>query len=418
MAATKSSTSTLHPRFIAVLLLSLCLLFWLFLWLWQDDARMLLPSRLSLSSADTSNEPSINPPVAASSNSNTSTLCNPETFNIGKWVHHPLHLKQNTIKSFEQATGYHCRQRFAHKCYARSDNREFTRSIHIMDYQWQPSECETLPMEPSAFVDHLQKHALLFVGDSITQLQYESLHCLLGRYVTPAKVDDNLSGGDSHIKIDKLVSNRGPSTPADKPAVAFLRSDYLIRLDDFKMIGPFEDEGDQMGRGHNFPWVHALNMFDYIVINTGPHWHPNLKWGPHRSDEEMLESFEKAMAVVFDYLKVHVQPHQRIWVRSTPYGHAKCSQYTSPQKTAVAPTGQPGEYEWHIFKAFDRVWKEWITKEQDERFQFLNVSLSNTRGDTHSRPDKDCLHTCIPGPVDEWNRLLYHEIAKSQLPSS
>lgn len=53
-----------------------------------------------------------------------------------------------------------------------------------------------------------------------------------------------------------------------------------------------------------------------------------------------------------------------------------------------------------------------IEKENDDRFLFYNVSLANLRGDAHSRPDQDCLHTCLPGPVDDWNRFLHHEISK------
>jgi hypothetical protein len=53
-----------------------------------------------------------------------------------------------------------------------------------------------------------------------------------------------------------------------------------------------------------------------------------------------------------------------------------------------------------------------IEKENDPRFMFFNVSLSNYRGDTHSMPDHDCLHTCLPGPVDDWNKFLYHEMTR------
>lgn len=63
------------------------------------------------------------------------------------------------------------------------------------------------------------------------------------------------------------------------------------------------------------------------------------------------------MSKVFDYLKQNVKADQRVWVRSTPYGHAKCSQYTSPSSHIVTPTGQQGEYEWDMFEQFDFVWK-------------------------------------------------------------
>jgi hypothetical protein len=138
-----------------------------------------------------------------------------------------------------------------------------------------------------------------------------------------------------------------------------------------------------------------------------------LKWGPKKDRKELLAAFKKAMTNVFDYLKANVKPHQRVWIRSTPYGHGKCSQYKAPSDTVITPTGAEGEYEWDMFESFDAVWKEWVESEKDPRFQFFDVSaMSNMRGDAHSRPDSDCLHTCIPGPVDDWNKLLYHEITK------
>lgn len=53
-----------------------------------------------------------------------------------------------------------------------------------------------------------------------------------------------------------------------KITVAYIRSDYLVKLDDFSLIKPNEGEGYQIGVGSNFPWVHAIPRFKYIMINT------------------------------------------------------------------------------------------------------------------------------------------------------
>lgn len=124
------------------------------------------------------------------------------------------------------------------------------------------------------------------------------------------------------------------------------------------------------------------------------------------------------MSVVLDFLDKNVKSHQRVWIRSTPHGHATCSQFKEPQANPLAPTGKTGEYEWHLFKEFDDIWRDLLNSlhkdgEKDTRFEMMDIStLSNQRGDAHSKPDVDCLHTCIPGPVDTWNKLLYHEIMK------
>lgn len=118
------------------------------------------------------------------------------------------------------------------------------------------------------------------------------------------------------------------------------------------------------------------------------------------------------MTKVYAYLQKNISTDQRVWVRGTPYGHAKCSQYVSPSKSPVNPTGKEGEYEWDMLEKFDFIWKDIIDKGQDDRFVFFNVSMANLRGDAHSQPDQDCLHTCLPGPVDDWNKVFYHEVTK------
>ncbi|KAL0083006.1 GDSL/SGNH-like acyl-esterase family found in Pmr5 and Cas1p-domain-containing protein [Phycomyces blakesleeanus] len=411
-------TLQFHSKLVYLLAGTLCFLFWLFIWSWQENLRMLLPTSNDTSEpTTTTNNKSpqqFTQPMVADLSQINSSLCTIETYNQGQWKYRPLNLKPVNRATIDKAVGYHCKKQFTHMCYRRDDPKELQRSKRMLDYSWEPESCSVLPLDPEAFAKHLSKKSLLMIGDSITQLHYESLSCLLGEYIQVPKTETRVNGGDSYIKPTQHVYKQAQD--GDKEvSMAYVRADYLLRLDDFKLIAPFEDEGDQMGRGHNYPWVHAIPYFDYVIINTGPHWHPNFKWGPNRSQDEMLAAFKEAMGIVFDHLKANVKPHQTIWIRSTPYGHANCSQYTVPQNIPFQPTGQPKEYEWHMFEAFDNVWKEWIKEENDSRFQFLDVSLTNRRGDAHSRPDKDCLHTCIPGPVDDWNRLLFHEMAKKSV---
>lgn len=225
-----------------------------------------------------------------------------------------------------------------------------------MDYSWEPEACSLIKVDVRKFTEHLATNPMLMVGDSITQLQFESLGCLLGQDLTGVKLDSNLTGGDTNLWAGQFV-HTSRQNEEQAVSLAYLRSDYLVRLDDFKIMEPFDEEGYLIGKGSNFPWVHALDRFTYIMINTGPHWHQDEKWGPNKSDEELITAYTDAMKVVFNYLKEHVKPHQRIWVRSTPYGHAKCSQYKVPSTVPHAPSKKEGEYQWDLLEKFDFVWK-------------------------------------------------------------
>lgn len=115
-----------------------------------------------------------------------------------------------------------------------------------------------------------------------------------------------------------------------------------------------------------------LPYFDYVILNTvrmqsnnsvlsgradhptkGPHWRRNPHWGPNMSQEELLEGFKSAMSSLMNRLKEQVNHTRRIWYRSTPFGHLKCSRYTAPQKTPVQPTADP--YDWNMFEKFDAI---------------------------------------------------------------
>ncbi|KAI7905932.1 GDSL/SGNH-like acyl-esterase family found in Pmr5 and Cas1p-domain-containing protein [Cokeromyces recurvatus] len=341
----------------------------------------------------------------------TQPLCTIETFNKGKWAYSPIQLEEPfTAKEFAKITGYYCMKKFAHRCFRRGGN-ELTRSKTIADYRWLPESCKLLKFDAGKLAKHFVQYPILFVGDSITQLQFESLSCLLGHeFPNKHPNQSTLNGGNSKIRVDERAPINGHTA-----AMAYIRSDYLIRLNDYKMISPLEPVGLQLGREENHPWVHALSQFNYIVINTGPHWHPNVHWGSNQSETELLMAFKKAMHIIFDYLKIHIKLQQKVWIRTTPYGHANCSQFKEPQQNPLVPSGQQGEYEWHLFQKFDLIWKELLDEVNDTRFSLFDITtMFNQRGDAHSKPDKDCLHTCIPGPVDDWNRLLYHEIMKYQ----
>jgi hypothetical protein len=95
---------------------------------------------------------------------------------------------------------------------------------------------------------------------------FESMWCLLGQDMSGTS-SSRITGGDTHMWASQLVHNdlRGQQ---DAVSVAYLRSDYLVKLDNFTLLKPNEDEGYKIGVGSNFAWVHAMENFDYIMLNT------------------------------------------------------------------------------------------------------------------------------------------------------
>jgi hypothetical protein len=112
---------------------------------------------------------------------------------------------------------------------------------HRVNFKWEPN-CQLLNFQPHLLASQFLANPLLFVGDSITELQYESLKCLLGEDGEPMEFLLD------HKRYSKVFGANG------KSAIEFVRSDYLLRLDTWKVQAKGEESGPQLGRGFNVPW--------------------------------------------------------------------------------------------------------------------------------------------------------------------
>lgn len=110
-----------------------------------------------------------------------------------------------------------------------------------------------LPFDAQRFASYIADHPLLFIGDSINQLQFESLACLLGESLREPKSNTNLSAGRPDMWVSQRV-HQDKTEVEGAVSLGYLRSDYLVRLDDFKLMDPLDEEGYIIGKGSNFPW--------------------------------------------------------------------------------------------------------------------------------------------------------------------
>jgi hypothetical protein len=113
--------------------------------------------------------------------------------------------------------------------------------ITRVNYKWQPN-CHLLNFHSHLFSSQLLANPILFVGDSITELQFESLKCLLGEHMDTA---ERIKNAKHHAKT---------FGQKNKIAVQYVRSDYLLRLDTWKVQQEGEEPGPLLGIGYNVPW--------------------------------------------------------------------------------------------------------------------------------------------------------------------
>ena len=122
-----------------------------------------------------------------------------------------------------------------------------------ISHAWKPKKCELVPFDARKFSAYIADHPLLFVGDSINQLAFESMACLLGEKLHSPQGDTNMTGGNSNTWAAQLV-HESKLQVEGAVSLGFVRSDYLVRLDDFKLTDPLDEEGYVIGRGSNYAW--------------------------------------------------------------------------------------------------------------------------------------------------------------------
>ncbi|CAI5947147.1 unnamed protein product [Closterium sp. NIES-65] len=143
----------------------------------------------------------------------------------------------------------------------------------------------------------------------------------------------------------------------------------------------------------SFPWFDdVLPESDtaVLVLNRGAHY---------VEDEEFTEQLNRTLTRVRE-----VAPELLIIYRSTSPGHAHCENITAPLKEPQDPASLP--FHWGEFGRQNKLARQMV---EAVGGVFMDVDpMTSLRGDGHMMPPSDCLHYCLPGPLDVWTQLLYN----------
>ncbi|RUS25666.1 GDSL/SGNH-like acyl-esterase family found in Pmr5 and Cas1p-domain-containing protein [Jimgerdemannia flammicorona] len=334
-------------------------------------------------------------------------FCTPSSFNNGTHVRRPLGFVR-TVDELIYKAGYRCTSGGSKDL----TQEELVRKKRAMEWTWEPTSCALLEFDPLLFTRHLERNPLLFIGDSISRQQFISLRCLLGDYVR--KIDDPFSDS-TFFMPDKYsaewrIQLSSVAVRENRTMSMFLRSDFLVRSRDLDVIKPGEDL--ELKRDpFNFAWSHLVPEFKYVVINTGAHWNKHV----FNTSLPILEAYQIMINKVLEYFTTK-HPCVRVFIRGSVYGHFNCSQYTEPLLNPRLPMPIAGQHNWYDMLTMNELWKTSIHDFGNPQITYFDVSFTELRADSHADPKKpDCLHYLLPGPMDSWNRLLYHELFKKLL---
>ncbi|XP_057949912.1 xyloglucan O-acetyltransferase 1 [Malania oleifera] len=308
-----------------------------------------------------------------------------------------------------------------------------------LNWRWKPKNCNLSRFQPKAFLRLLRNKHLAFVGDSLARNQLESLLCMLATVSAPKLVyrrEDNkfrrwfFRSFNATVSIywsPFLVKGIEKTTAADYNTL------YLDSIDE--------------------RWASDLDRIDAVVLSIG-HWflHPAVYLegdsvlgchyclGMNHTEIGFYGVFRKALKTtlkaIIENQRRRARGHGGIDVTVTTFSPAHFE--GDWDKAGACPKKQPFKEGEKILEGMDAEMRKVEVEEVEEarklgsglRVTALDVTkLALMRPDGHPGPymnpypfvngvtdrvQNDCVHWCLPGPIDTWNEILLEMMRRRQ----
>ncbi|KAI5065965.1 hypothetical protein GOP47_0018589 [Adiantum capillus-veneris] len=337
----------------------------------------------------------------------------------GEWVpdSSPLLYTNNTCKHIHHAQN--CLQN------GRPD-------IGYLHWKWRPFDCELPQFDAARFLERMRGKKLAFIGDSLARNQMQSLHCTL------AQVEESIlvySDPDDYMRENRCLF------PSYNFTLAIFGSRFLVKSskpDESGISKIYLDVPDML-------WKRQLAEYDVVVVSAG-YWYftdtlyyiDNTLWGESKglglnvTTVEIWLAMAIALANVLKYmmteykgivvLRTMTVDHFENGTWSTGGACKRMSPYSRQENGGIHPM-----YLWINRKInevqieeFEKAKMAYAEHDTCSRLKLLDITYSAfLRPDGHPGPYRkvepgepvyDCLHWCLPGPIDMWNQLLLHAL--------
>ncbi|KAI3862299.1 hypothetical protein MKX03_037164 [Papaver bracteatum] len=298
----------------------------------------------------------------------------------------------------------------------------------FLKWRWKPNDCELPIFDPFKFLELVRGKALAFVGDSVGRNHMQSLLCLLSKVERPTDV--------SYREEQEFQRWYYPSYNF---TVAVFWTPYLVRTTQAEVNGTtitglislYLDEYD-------LEWTTQIDEFDYIIISAGQwFFRPTMFYENNKlvGCFKCLKDGVKSLELSYGYGKAFQTAFRAI--NSSP----------NFKGTTYLRTFSPAHFE-------NGIWNEgancvrkkplksseitldygalWLYNAQVDKFKIAEEEgkrngkqfrLLNTTHAMFMRPDghpssyghwpkenvtsyNDCVHWCLPGPIDSWSDFL------------
>ncbi|CAI0404339.1 unnamed protein product [Linum tenue] len=300
-------------------------------------------------------------------------------------------------------------------------------------YRWKPSQCELPRFDAKKFLELMRGKTLAFIGDSVARNQMESLLCLLWQVEVP-----NERGNK---RIHRFYFRSTSTT------IVRVWSSWLVHQTpeaiDFAPEGVTKLHLDSPYE--NF--MEFIPTFDVVVLSSG-HWFAKRSvyvlnneivggqlWWPDKSREAKINNIE-AFGVSVETIVASMATHPNFTgltiLRTYSPDHYEGGAWNSGGSCTGTRPLEPEQLVKNDYT--DIMHEKQMTgfhrgiqkKSNKSKFVMMDITeVFSYRYDGHPGPFRtlspdgkprtrmqDCLHWCMPGPIDTWNELVLEIIRR------
>ncbi|KAL8472414.1 hypothetical protein ACS0TY_029572 [Phlomoides rotata] len=269
-----------------------------------------------------------------------------------------------------------------------------------LQYRWKPTACDISRFDGKEFLEKYRGKKVMYVGDSLSANQWESMGCMLHAAVPIANY---------------RLSSRGPLTTLSFPeyefSIMFLKNGFLVSLVN-RILKIDTLSGSE--------WWKDV---DVLIFNTYHWWlHTGrLKtWDGYQignqtfKDMDVMEAYKIALTTWANWVDSNVDPTQtRVFFQGISAVHYRGGDWNEPNVDNCNGETKPIEG-WSypgIKPPGDGVMKEVVDNMKKPAILLDILLLTQLRKDGHPSiyvgGPLDCSHWCLAGVPDTWNQLLY-----------